>query len=234
MASSMVRSRSSSAGRQYRQQLQLYETQFSSASTPASPASVRRSRRDLHHQSLRRQASFHHQLSRQGSLPASQVYAPPVSTPQKCKQFCKKFSAIIFSRVGLIALVIGYAVGGAFIFQAMEGPHEDKETSVLAFSRNRNTTLSNMWRIAEELNVFNRSLWFESIETHIKDFQSELVHKVREEGYDGTLSSQWTFSGSFLFALTVITTIGEYDSLIFVLSSLFSCALFFSHLDCIS
>jgi len=104
---------------------------------------------------------------------------------------------------------VWYAVGGALLFQSVEGPHEDKASHVQEFDRFRNKTLNELWNITTSLNVFNVSMWETDIDAQIFIFQSNLVHKIREEGYDGTLASQWTFSGSFLFALTVITTIGE-------------------------
>ncbi|VDM20680.1 unnamed protein product [Wuchereria bancrofti] len=67
----------------------------------------------------------------------------------------KRIIAFFFSHVGLCALVIGYALLGAVVFRAVEGPHE----------------------------------------TFI-------------QGQEYGLSAQWTFTGAFLYSLTVITTIG--------------------------
>lgn len=46
------------------------------------------------------------------------------SRTSKCKSCCKKFTAFLFSHVGLCALLVGYAIGGAFVFRALEAPHE--------------------------------------------------------------------------------------------------------------
>ena len=46
------------------------------------------------------------------------------------------------------------------------------------------------------------------------DFQRSVYKSVKEDGWDGTDSNddgdqQWSFAGSLLFAVTVITTIGK-------------------------
>jgi len=47
----------------------------------------------------------------------------------------------------------------------------------------------------------------------LKRYRNEIIKKVKAEGYDGTDSSsktsQWSFSGSLLYSVTVITTIGK-------------------------
>lgn len=162
--------------------------------------------------SRQQRSSFHRRSTRRDfRQPVSLPPEPegPVSTADKCRHFLRTVVAFIFSHVGLIVLVICYAIGGALIFQAVEGPHEDKESSVKEFSIVRNMTLNDLWNITSSLNVFSQELFMEQMEKRLHDFQSNLVHRIREDGYDGTLSSQWTFSGSFLFALTVITTIGK-------------------------
>uniref|UniRef100_A0A1I7X7A9 Ion_trans_2 domain-containing protein n=1 Tax=Heterorhabditis bacteriophora TaxID=37862 RepID=A0A1I7X7A9_HETBA len=67
-------------------------------------------------------------------------------------------------------VVVGYALLGAVIFQAVEGPHEEQ----------------------------------------VKKFQKVCMGAIRK-GYDGKefkQAAQWTFTGAFLYSLTVITTIG--------------------------
>ncbi len=53
-------------------------------------------------------------------------YGPPGDrcTLAKTKTCLKVFLAQVFSQVGLCALVVGYAIMGAFIFQALESRNE--------------------------------------------------------------------------------------------------------------
>lgn len=132
-----------------------------------------------------------------------------LSTGEKCKEFARSFVAFIFSKVGLVVLVVGYAIGGALLFQAVEGPHEDKEMHFNQVKEIRNRTLDDLWLITRQLNIFSKETWSDRIDNRLKKFQTNLIEQIRDNGYDGSLSPQWTFSGSFLFALTVITTIGE-------------------------
>lgn len=134
-----------------------------------------------------------------------------LSTGEKCKEFARSFVAFIFSKVGLVVLVVGYAIGGALLFQAVEGPHEDKEMHFNQVKEIRNQTLDDLWLITRQLNIFSKETWADRIDNRLKKFQTNLIEQIRDNGYDGSLSPQWTFSGSFLFALTVITTIGEFN-----------------------
>lgn len=111
----------------------------------------------------------------------------------------------------IFSLLRRYAIGGAFLFQSIELPHESpvRASSLNQVNQYRNKTLDDLWMITSSLNIFDKKAFHDGIEKRVRGFQSRLVAKIRDEGYDGTLSSQWSFSGSFLFSLTVITTIGK-------------------------
>ncbi|XP_055953253.1 potassium channel subfamily K member 17-like [Argiope bruennichi] len=125
----------------------------------------------------------------------------------KCKSCCRRFTAFMFSHVGLCALVVGYSILGAFAFQALEAPYEEKKVDEVMHKRS--DTVRRLWAITDNLNVLYKENWTRQVTEEVKRFQAELVHAIKE-GYDGKegTGTQWTFSGAFLYSLTVITTIG--------------------------
>ncbi|KAL3186400.1 hypothetical protein MRX96_028112 [Rhipicephalus microplus] len=133
--------------------------------------------------------------------------AASASGENKCRSCCRKFAAFLFSHVGLCALVVGYSVLGAFAFRALEGPYEVRKASQVRALREQ--TVSRLWEVTAELNVLYKDNWTFAVNEHIRDFQLRLVAAVKD-GYDGKESGreqQWSFSGAFLYSLTVITTI---------------------------
>lgn len=128
----------------------------------------------------------------------------------KCKRCCRRFTTFIFSHVGLCALVIGYSIMGAFAFRALEAPYEEQK--VTQVSNLRQETVRRLWEITDKLNVLYKDNWTRMVSHEVKHFQTELIAAVKD-GYDGKDggSQQWSFSGAFLYSLTVITTIGEWE-----------------------
>ncbi|XP_022239224.1 TWiK family of potassium channels protein 7-like [Limulus polyphemus] len=146
--------------------------------------SSRRSRREGHHPTKKR---------------------PPVN---KCKTCCRKFTAFMFSHVGLCGLVVGYSIMGAFAFRALEAPYEKEKAGEV--NEMREKMVKRLWDITSNYNILYRENWTRSVTSEIREFQSALITAVRD-GYDGKnaeAGQQWSFSGAFLYSLTVITTIG--------------------------
>lgn len=126
----------------------------------------------------------------------------------KCKKCCRKFTTFLFSHIGLCGLVIGYSIMGAFAFRALEAPYEEKKVEQV--SRLRQDTVKRLWEITDKLNVLYKDNWTRMVSHEVRNFQTELIAAVKD-GYDGKDggSQQWSFSGAFLYSLTVITTIGK-------------------------
>ncbi|KAF7637380.1 hypothetical protein Mgra_00003125 [Meloidogyne graminicola] len=120
----------------------------------------------------------------------------------------KHIIAFLFSHVGLCALVIGYALLGAVVFRAVEGPHERKIQNIVTTSRNKAVQIA--WDTTFKVNKLDKRKWEDTVYSETKKFQRLCMWSIRR-GYDGKefgLAAQWTFTGSFLYSLTVITTIG--------------------------
>lgn len=191
--------------------------------------------RDHHHQ----QRDHHHQHSRpSGGSMRRGGYAvdrsPPPDTNSwfyKVKEFTRKLIAFLFGHVGICGLVVGYIIMGAFAFMAIES--EDQKRQYADVERVREATIRNLWNITHELNVLYPNEWNESVSIEVQLFQQKIVQFVME-GYDGknyvnqsllslrsqqdagvtsddatTSTGAWSFSASFLYCLTVITTIGN-------------------------
>jgi hypothetical protein len=89
----------------------------------------------------------------------------------------------------------------------------------------RHQTVERLWSITESLNILYRENWTRVVEKELRRYSEELLtslirqHNLADEAAasrkrhqdDGKPPhlEQWTFAGSFLYSLTVITTIGE-------------------------
>ncbi|VDO91567.1 unnamed protein product [Heligmosomoides polygyrus] len=130
------------------------------------------------------------------------------------------------TKLSIATQVVGYALLGAVIFQAVEGPHEEQIQSSVTAARGRAVDV--VWNATFRVNRLNQDQWktavykevwhcfflggYESNSSapQVKKFQKICMHAIRK-GYDGKefkQAAQWTFTGAFLYSLTVITTIG--------------------------
>ncbi|OUC46418.1 Ion channel [Trichinella nativa] len=122
--------------------------------------------------------------------------------------FFKRTVAFFFSHIGLCALVVAYTMLGSVLFRAVEGPLE-KEVRQLARD-NRRQSVDRLWTITYEYNVLYEEEWIQKVQEELLSFKQTLLSAIWK-GYDARdyeENVQWTFSGAFLYSLSVITTIG--------------------------
>ncbi|XP_037826370.1 TWiK family of potassium channels protein 12-like [Lucilia sericata] len=131
---------------------------------------------------------------------------------QRFKDHFRKFTAFMFSNVGIILLVILYTIGGAFIFQAIEIFEYEISKDVVPEKYGlltRNFTAECLERIWQEtsqnIGFYDAKMYKRRVNEILLEFQRSVVHN-HLVGQD--ISKQWSFSGAFLYSLTVITTIG--------------------------
>ncbi|XP_055849148.1 two pore potassium channel protein sup-9 [Episyrphus balteatus] len=119
---------------------------------------------------------------------------------------CRKFVAFMCTQVGVGALIVVYAICGAFSFTAIETQYVD-ESSVIV--RNlRNNFSEELWMKTETLNLFNRTLWETDIDKILKRYQYNITQMIKK-GYDGRTPQQiWSFPAALMFCLSVFTMIG--------------------------
>lgn len=129
---------------------------------------------------------------------------------QKCKDYLRQFVAFMFSNIGIIGLVVGYTIAGSFMFIAIEGPAYDNR--IRQVEKIRNEAAAHLWdTTCCRVNIFSEISWRNHVHAELMKFQSKIVEEVQRYGYEGEESSsnRWSFSGAFLYSLSVITTIGK-------------------------
>lgn len=72
-------------------------------------------------------------------------------------------------------------------------------------------TVDRLWSITEDLNILYRDNWTHLARNEMRHYQAEIVHALRrimlEERY--SIRQTWSFPMSLLYALTLVTTIGQ-------------------------
>ncbi|XP_017770777.1 PREDICTED: uncharacterized protein LOC108558384 [Nicrophorus vespilloides] len=146
-----------------------------------------------------------------------------------CYTCPKRSSTSVFATVAVCCMVLGYTILGAFVFMALEGGFR-RDTSIAASKSSlkregggvagdlRSQTVERLWSITENLNILYRENWTRLAAEEVMEFQEALFRALRSgAGYVGPGDStilyhqhphRWSFSSSFLYSLTLITTIG--------------------------
>ena len=144
---------------------------------------------------------------------------PPKTTGKRrieqFKNVCKKITTFLFSRVGLCFVVIGYVVVGGFIFKSIEGSYEEEKaknkTLINDVVNTRTENLVNeIWNMTKFELVFHEKNYTNKIKAKLIDYQKNLTDAFKE-GYKGNSNHtiiKWTFPGSILYSVTIVTTIG--------------------------
>ncbi|CAK1590661.1 unnamed protein product [Parnassius mnemosyne] len=138
-----------------------------------------------------------------------------------CCRCAHKRRASPLTCLAICFLVLTYNLLGGFLFLAIEGGATTEDTAVAASKPNptqqgvgelRSKTVERLWSITEDLNILYKENWTKLAAKELMDFQKVLLHSMRNAGgpnYEHSTDYRWTFSSSFLYALTLITTIGH-------------------------
>lgn len=72
---------------------------------------------------------------------------------EKIGDWFRAFLAFLFSNVGIVCLVVGYTIAGAFIFEAIEGSHNRKIGNGYDVPSSRNETALHLWKLTTKVNI---------------------------------------------------------------------------------
>ena len=139
---------------------------------------------------------------------------------QKVVNCCKKFAAFLFSHIGLATMVVAYSIMGGFLFRELEAPAElQVKVRITEF---KDEKIDDIWRLVVEVKANEgkvkgdegRHNFTASVRRILLEFQEEVRKAVKDQGWDGKDATdesplQWSFAGALLYAVTVITTIGN-------------------------
>ena len=126
-----------------------------------------------------------------------------------CVYYSRIFLQFVCSYVGLTAILAGYLVFGAFVFQAIEAP---VETRMRKEMRSEKKIFFN--KMFDAASVMKKENWTENALIDLNLLQKDFIHfyNYDMQVVDGVPLQKWSFVGSMLFSLTVLSTIGKYIS----------------------
>ena len=129
----------------------------------------------------------------------------------KCSRCVKKCLVFLLSYVGLITLVVAYSIFGGVIFMALEAPNEKVVKTKVATVRLK--YINDLYDEFDRMSIFHEENWTVRADRVLRRFQKDIHDLVTKDGWDGDqvegTHAKWTFAGSLLFSVTVITTIGK-------------------------
>ena len=134
-------------------------------------------------------------------------------TKENCLTCCKKFTAFMFSRVGLFVVMIGYVGFGGWLFQALEAQNEQNMRRSMI--EKLNSTLYKLWDEILRVNSYpyqdKRGNFTLYATQELEKFEETVIQQV-QQGFDGRIrpdaDPDWNYFGAILYAVTLISTIG--------------------------
>lgn len=104
--------------------------------------------------------------------------------PQPKGQFIKIVAKYLFSHVGLCLLVIGYVIGGAFLFRHLEGDGEEQKFQAQVKRSNEIETEREM--LAQMLwNYKNGPDYNTTVALLIEQYHENVTEAIRDYSYTG-------------------------------------------------
>lgn len=129
-----------------------------------------------------------------------------IDTREKIKDCFRKFIAFMCTQIGVGALIVCYTIIGALSFSKIESSYND--TSIQKVEMMRCKYTKQLWIVAKNNNILNRTAFYLDSNNKLKHFQNEIVLMIKS-GYDGNNAGEmWSVSAALMFSLSIITMIG--------------------------
>ena len=93
----------------------------------------------------------------------------------------------------------------------LEAKHEIQTKQVVAASRRLHA--EQLWNLTVDLNILHPQNWTDLAEQVLENYTKVIFNHTKHEGWDGQDDEsevQWSFAGSLLYSVTVVTTIGMF------------------------
>lgn len=136
-----------------------------------------------------------------------------ICTKENCLSCCKKFTAFMFSRIGLFFVMIGYVALGGGLFQALEADNEQNMRR--SMNHELNATLYKLWDEILRVNSYpyqDKKGNFTLYATNELEKFEQTVKTQVQRGFDGRTrpdaEADWNYFGAILYAVTLVSTIG--------------------------
>lgn len=143
---------------------------------------------------------------------AESVHVPNLAN---CRFYLQVFLTYLFSHAGLFGLIIGYAFVGASLFESIEAPNE---LSTRVYFEAREDFLRDIWDITRNLTSLPEKNWTTLVDFRVKIYEYELLNSLKYGDYTNDVTEiRWSFSGSFLYCITIIFTIGKFSVILSLL-----------------
>lgn len=129
---------------------------------------------------------------------------------RKCLYYLRNIGTFLVSHIGLVSLVVGYCIMGAFVFEALEAENERKVKREM--SSIRESVTKDLWLLTAEMPVLFQENWTLSVTHRLQNFELSLIESMKKKGWDGNEDVdkiQWTYAGALFYSIILITTIGE-------------------------
>lgn len=127
----------------------------------------------------------------------------------KCLFYLRNIATFLVSHIGLVSLVVGYCIMGAFTFEALEAKHELQVKREMI--KVREGVTDDLWRFTYKMDVLVQDDWTVNVTDRLKKFEMHLIESMKKKGWDGSEETdkvQWTLAGALFYSIILITTIG--------------------------